>query len=144
MASKLRVSFLRPIDLETPLPAHSESDQVISAADIRVYRHSATANSNEKQRLALGAFVAQCEGDNAFLIPRGRELNEDKIVFQKYEEVALYCGLDIVDLGHLCGPTMVQGKVWTFIIRTCHGNVLLCTGTAFAARVMHVSLSRFP
>ena len=112
MSTKLRVSFLRPIDLDTPLPVHSESDQVISAAGIRVYRHSATANSNEKQRLALRAFVAQSEGDNAFLIPRGRKLNEDKIVFQKYEEAALYCGLDIVDLGHLCGPTMVQGKVW--------------------------------
>lgn len=112
VSTKIRESFLRRIELDTPLPARSPSEQEISGADIRVYRHTATASCDKNQWLALRGLVASCQGDNASAMPRGRELNEDKIVFTTYRAAGLYCGLDKTDLCHLQGPMMVQGKVW--------------------------------
>ena len=100
VSTKQRVSFLRSIYLDTPLPDRSASEVEISAANICVSRHTATVSWNEEKWLALRSLVDQCEADYTFKRPHGRELNEDKIEFQSYLEAGMYYSLEKNDLSH--------------------------------------------
>ncbi len=111
IVSKIRTSFFRPVDLRTPLPARSINAQEIARLDLRVYCFVAAASSSEKQWLSQRAFEEASEGDNVICLPRGRELNQDKIICKTYECGALYCGIEEPELVHLNGPTVLQHKL---------------------------------
>lgn len=111
VATTIRESFLRSIDLSTPLLARSIAEQTTSRADLRVHRHTSETACSEKQWLALRGLAETHGNDGAFYLPRGREMNMDKIVWMKYEDPALYCGITKTELAHLSGPDIVQNRV---------------------------------
>ena len=72
----------------------------------------------------MRAFILATEEDNLFRLPRGRELNDNKIIFNSHVSAASYCGVDKGEIQHLGGPTVVRKnvyyRVWGPVARTLH------------------------
>ena len=79
VSTSLRKSFLRRIELSIPLSTRSISDQDIKFLDLHVYCLQVYADCCEEQRLSLRDLVPYNWKDNAWLLPRGCELNKDRI-----------------------------------------------------------------
>lgn len=65
----------------------------------------------KKNDYLCAAFIIATQYSNVAVLPHGRKLNEDKIVFVKYERVGLYCALNKTELSHLHGPSLMQSRI---------------------------------
>ncbi len=89
--TNLDTSFLRPVDFNTPVSVKTIFEKDIPARTLRLCRHADTETCNEDEWVAvLRSLVGDTEGENARIMPRGRELNMDKIFYKFYESAAKY------------------------------------------------------